>query len=78
MPAGVLTVTSTVPDDAKGEVAVMLVVDVTVKSVAGLSPNEMPSTSAKFVPVMVTLVPPPVGPLLGLIPVTVGAPAAAL
>src|ERR1022692_263384 len=44
----------------------------TVNPAAGLVPNLTPVTHWKPVPVMVTVVPPVVGPLLGTIPVTVG------
>jgi hypothetical protein len=53
-------------------VAVIVVLLVTTTLVAAVPPNETVAPEAKFVPVIVTDVPPPVGPLLGLTPVTVG------
>ena len=41
--------------------------------VAALDPKSTALAPPRLVPVMVTLVPPPVGPLVGLIEVTVGA-----
>ena len=73
MPPAVVTVTSTVPAPA-GEVAVMEVALFTVKLVAGVAPNFTAVAAAKPVPVMLTTVPPAVGPLVGAMPVTVGAP----
>ena len=71
MPPGVVTVTSTVPalrpgrwrdrgggDDGEAGAAVV--------------PNLTAVAPVKLVPVMVTAVPPAVGPLVGLMPVTVG------
>ena len=71
VPPAVVTVTSTVPTPA-GEVAVIWVVLLTVKEPAALLPNWTAITSKKLVPVMVTLVPPDVGPVVGLTLVTVG------
>ena len=76
-PAGIVcpplvTVTSAVPEPGR----VITVIDValfTVKLVAGVEPKSTPVTPVKFVPVMVTGVPPAAGPLVGLIPDTVGA-----
>ncbi len=45
-----------------------------MKLVAALAPNFTAVAAVKPVPVMVTLVPPAVGPLVGAMPVTVGAP----
>ena len=74
VPAGVVTVTSTVPMAlAAGAVAVIVVSLTTVKEVAGLEPKLTAVAPRKSVPVMVTLVPPVSGPLLGLRAVTVGA-----
>ena len=66
-----VTVTSTGPTDPAGEVAVM-VVELTTVKVAVAVPNFTPVTQLKPVPVMVTEVPPPVGPVFGTTPVTVG------
>ena len=73
MPPAVVTVTSTVPAPA-GEVAVMEVALFTVKLVAAVAPNFTAVAAVKPVPVMLTIVPPAVGPLVGAMPVTVGAP----
>jgi hypothetical protein len=72
VPPGVVTVTSTVPAPA-GEVAVICVALFTVNVVAPVAPNFTAVAPVKFVPVMVTLVPPAAGPLAGLTLVTVGA-----
>ena len=72
VPPAVVTVTSTVPLPA-GAVAVM-VVGVLIVKVAGLpGPKSTALAPVRFVPVMVTVVPPDVGPEVGLIAVTVGA-----
>src|SRR5579863_2341353 len=63
---------STVPEPA-GAVAVIWVAEFTVSVVAAVVPNLTAVTPTKFVPVMVTGVPPAVGPALGLTLVTVGA-----
>ena len=44
----------------------------TVKLVAGVEPKSTAVAPVKFVPVMVTVVPPAAGPLVGLKAVTVG------
>ena len=66
------TVTSTVPLPA-GEDAVIDVAELTVTPVAAVVPNLTVSPDAKPVPVIVTLVLPAVGPLVGAMPDTVGA-----
>ena len=71
VPLDVVTVTSVVPVPA-GDVAVMEVALLTVNDVALVAPNFTAVAPVKFVPVMVTDVPPAVGPLAGLSPVTVG------
>ncbi len=73
VPAGVVTVTSTVPVPA-GEVAVIWVSEPTVKEVAGLGPKRTALAPVKPVPVMVTDVPPAAGPEVGLMAVTDGPP----
>ena len=73
MPPAVVTVTSTVPAPA-GEVAVIEVALFTVTLVAAVAPNFTVAALVKFVPVMLTAVPPAVGPLVGAMLVTVGAP----
>ena len=68
MPAPVVTATSTVPAACAGVVAVICVTLFTVK-LAAVPPNVTPVvTPVKPVPVMVTLVPPLVGPVFGLTP----------
>jgi hypothetical protein len=53
--------------------AVMVVLFTTTTFVAALLPNVTVAPAAKFVPVIVTAVPPAVGPLLGDTLATVGA-----
>ena len=72
-PPAAVTITSTVPADSAGEVAVMEVVPTTVTPVAATVPNFTVLPALKLVPVMVTEVPPVVGPVLGVTLVTVGA-----
>src|SRR5579862_1774340 len=66
-----MTVASTVPDPG-GVVAVMVLASFTVK-VEAIPPKSTSEAPVKFVPEMVTEVPPALGPVAGLIPVTVGA-----
>ena len=76
VPYEVVTVTSTVPpleDDPAGEFAVRLVAELTTTPVAGLAPKFTVMPLVKPVPVTVTEVPPAMGPLDGLTPVTAGA-----
>src|SRR4051794_8245414 len=73
VPLGVVTVTSTVPAECAGAVAVIDVALLTVKVVAGVAPNATAVAPVNDVPVMVTLVPPPTGPDDGETLVTVGA-----
>jgi hypothetical protein len=72
VPAGVVTVMSTCPGGAAGEVAVIDVVLSTVKLLAAVAPNETPVAPLKLVPEMVTAVPPAVLPVVGLTPLTAG------
>ena len=72
VPPGVVTVTSTVPLPA-GEVAVIDVALLTVNDAALALPNLTAVAPVRLAPVMVTLVPPAVGPLFGEIDVTDGA-----
>ena len=65
--------TSTVPAECAGEVAVIEVSLLTVKPVAAVAPKFTAVAPVKPVPVTVTDVPPPVEPLVGLTLVTVGA-----
>ena len=74
LPPPVVTTTLAVPALPVGVVQVIDVVDVTVvevQSFAAILTLVPPMTN--WVPVMVTLVPPVTGPLLGLMPMTVGA-----
>jgi hypothetical protein len=76
VPPGVVTVTSTVPAEPAGELAVMLVALTTVNEVAAWVPKLTAVTGAMNpVPVMVTTVPPASGPAVGEISVTTGATA---
>ena len=73
MPPGVVTVTSTVAAPCAGEMAVIWVVELTVKLVALVPPNLTAVAPLKLVPRMMTVVPPVLMPLVGLTEVTVGA-----
>ena len=68
-----VTVTVTAPALPAGVVAVTVVPFTTTTLVAGVPPNVTVAPVAKFVPVIVTPVPPDVEPLLGLTLLTVGA-----
>ena len=74
LPLWLFTVTDTVTAPAlpAGVVAVMVVPLTTATLVAAAEPNFTVAPAAKFVPVIVTEVPPEVEPLLGLTLVTVG------
>jgi hypothetical protein len=67
-----LTVTTTVPADSAGEVAVIEVDELKVTAVAATEPNFTVAPDAKPVPVMVTAVPPEVDPDVGDIEATDG------
>jgi hypothetical protein len=67
-----VTVTVTAPALPAGVVAVMLVLLTTATFVAAVLPNVTVAPEAKFVPVIVTAVPPVAGPLLGDTLLTVG------
>jgi hypothetical protein len=69
---GLVTVTVTAPALLAGVVAVIVVLLLTTTLVAAAAPNVTVAPVAKFVPVIVTAVPPAVVPLLGLTLVTVG------
>ena len=73
VPPGVVTVRLTTPAEPLGLVAVIEVALFTVKLVAAVAPNFTELAELKLVPVTVTEVPPPVGPAIGEIAVTVGA-----
>jgi hypothetical protein len=71
--SGLVTTTFTAPAACAGVVAVICVPLTTTTFVAPVPPNVTVAPVTKFVPVMLTAVPPAPGPLLGLTPVTVGA-----
>ena len=71
-PPGLVTVTVTAPAACAGVVAVIEVLLTTTTLVAAVPPNVTVAPAAKFVPVIVTAVPPSVEPLLGLTLLTVG------
>lgn len=73
-PIGVVRTTSTAPAAWAG---VTTVIDVALELTIGVPavpPNVTPLVPVKLVPVIVTVVPPPVVPVAGDIPVIVGAP----
>ena len=76
VPRPVVTRTSTVPVPA-GAMALIEPSELSTKLVAGVEPKVTALTLAKLVPLIITCVPPPVGPPAGLdvvvTPVTVGA-----
>ena len=72
VPPGAVTLMSTVPADPAGEVAVILAPEFTVKPVAGIEPNITIVAPVNRLPVIITLVPPARGPLVGEMPVMVG------
>jgi hypothetical protein len=67
-----VTVTVTAPAVPAGVVAVIDVLLTTTTLVAAVLPKVTVAPDAKFVPVIVTAVPPAVGPAFGLTLVTVG------
>ena len=69
---GLVTVTVTAPALPAGVVAVIVVLLTTTTLVAAALPNVTVAPATKFVPVIVTAVPPAVDPLLGLTLLTVG------
>ena len=72
VPAGVVTCTSTVPWLCAGVTAMIDVGLLTLKLAAGVPPNVTDVASLRSVPLMTTLVPPLVDPVLGETDVTVG------
>lgn len=79
VPAGVVTVTPTAPVAATaGAVTRIDVAEVTLKPVAGVVPNFTAVAPVRFVPVMVTTVPPRVDPVAGDSAVIVGGAAGAV
>ena len=75
VPPGVVTTTLAVPAAWAGAVTVIEVGLFTTRLVAAVPPMVTPVAPVKLVPVMVMLVPPAIGPLVGEILVTVGAAA---
>jgi len=74
VPAEVVTVTSTVPAAWAGEVAVIeLPEPATVKPAAAVPPKDTAVAPLKFVPLIITEVPPAVEPDVALTPLTAGA-----
>jgi hypothetical protein len=67
-----VTLTSTVPAAWAGEVVVILVLETTVKEAAAVVPKFTDVAPVKLVPVMVTGVPPAIGPDVGETALTVG------
>jgi hypothetical protein len=68
-----VTVTLIVPTEPAGEVAVIDVADTTAIPIAAVPPKLTAApVVVKFVPLIVTDVPPVLGPVFGLTPVTVG------
>src|ERR1051325_5343949 len=68
-----MTVTLTAPATCAGVVAVIVVLPTTVTLVAGVEPKFTRAPETKPVPLIVTLVPPEVVPLFGVIAVAIGA-----
>ena len=73
VPPGVTTVILTVPADPAGDTAVISVDESTVKLVASMEPKSTYPAPERFSPVIVTLVPPEVGPVVGEMEETTGA-----
>jgi hypothetical protein len=76
-PPVVVTTTSTTPTAWAGEMAVTDVLEFTVTPVAAVPPKVTPLAPVRLLPVIVTLVPPAIGPEVGATPDTVGAGAVA-
>ncbi len=72
VPPAVVTVTSTLPLLPAGLTTVIWVSLSTLKLLAVVEPNETLVAPVKPEPVIVTLVPPAAGPLVGVIPDTIG------
>lgn len=76
--SGLVTVTFWAPTVPGGVTHVREVELTKTTEVAGCPPMETEAPATKLVPVTVTAVPPTLGPLVGLMPVTVGAGAGRL
>jgi hypothetical protein len=72
VPPGVFTLTSRVPADCAGDVATISVLDFSA-NIADTEPNRTVDAPVNPVPVIVTEVPPEVGPADGETNVTLGA-----
>src|SRR5689334_22939890 len=72
VPPAVVTVTSTVPAGSAGATAVICVLELTVKLAAAVRPKNIAVAPVKLLPVMVTVVPPLLLPVSGVIEVTMG------
>ena len=72
-PPAVVTTTSAAPAAWAGVVTVIEVAVLLVRPVAAMPPMVTPVALVRLVPVMTTVVPPSVVPLVGAIDVTVGA-----
>ena len=75
VPPTVVTRTSIVAAASAGETAVIVVLLLMMNDVAAVAPKATAVAPVKLVPVIVTDVPPPIGPEMGLTAVTVGAAA---
>ena len=73
VPPAVVTVTPTTPAGCAGAVAVNRVADTNVTDTAAVGPNFTLAPETKFVPLIVTDVPPAVEPAFGTKPLTAGA-----
>ena len=79
VPVVFVTVMSTLdPELPAGDTAVICVSLLIVKLAAAVEPNDTPVVLSRFVPVMVTVVPPAAVPAFGETPVTVGAGSTAM
>ena len=72
VPPAVVTVTSTIPAACAGETAVTVVLLTFVRLAAVVVPNLTAVVAVNPVPVIVTVVPPVAGPVVGDIEVTIG------
>jgi hypothetical protein len=73
LPLAVLTITLAVPALPAGVVQVTAVSLLALGLVQALPPMVMPVALRRLLPLMVTLVPPAVLPVLGVMPLTLGA-----
>ena len=71
-PPAVVTLRLTLPAEAAGEIAVISVEDTTMNEVAAAAPNLTEVAAVRLVPVIVTCVPPAIGPFVGEIEVMTG------